>query len=125
MSISIYYRADRDTPLGADEQRAIAACIAKHPPPVIGDGSDATAHLQWEGFCVYPRTERTEPQRIFEGATKLSGGGSEDLWRRVQHWCALLTDIRRAVPDARWDVTVEDHQIIWEEKSRSYRPDLD
>jgi hypothetical protein len=55
----------------------------------------------------------------------LSGGGSEDLWKRVQHWCALLTDIRRAVPDARWNVSVEDHQIIWEEKSRSYRPDLD
>lgn len=112
MSLSIYYSADRDRPLTGDEQRQISALVASHPP--AGD--------EWESFGVYSPSANT---RIFEGATKVSLPGGGDAWPVIQHWCRLLTEIRRAVPDARWRVAVEDHEIVWDDTARKYRPELD
>jgi hypothetical protein len=125
MSISIYYSADRDHGLTPEEQRAIDACIAKYPPPPPKRGLFWSDADEWESFCVYARTPRTEASRIFQGATKLSDRGGEEVWEGVQHWCALLTEIRRAVPDAEWNVSVEDHQIVWDDETKTYRPELD
>jgi len=116
MSLSIYYSADRDHPLTDAEQRQIDACIANYPPP---------AGEEWESFGVYARSATREPARIFQGATKLSLPGRGDVWPGIQHGCRLLTDIRRAVPDAQWRVAVEDHEIVWDDKQNKYRPELD
>ncbi|QEI06218.1 hypothetical protein FXN63_10490 [Pigmentiphaga aceris] len=125
MSISIYYSADRDHPLSEAEQRSIDACIAKYPPPAPKRRFFLFKGEAWESFCVYARTPRTDANRIFQGATKLSGPGAEDIWEGVQHWCALLTEIRRVVPDAQWDVSVDDQKIVWDDEARMYRPELE
>lgn len=125
MSISIYYSADRDHALTPEEQRAIDACIAKYPPPAPKRRFFLFKGEEWETFCVYDITPRTQASRIFQGATKLSGPGSAEIWEGVQHWCALLTEIRRVVPDAKWSVSVDDQQIVWDDEARMYRPELD
>lgn len=43
---------------------------------------------------------------IFEGATKLPDNSENAVWDGLQHWCSLLSEIRRIIPDADWQVNV-------------------
>jgi len=76
----------------------------------------------WESFCVYDRTDWTEPDVIFEGATRLPDNSDVVCWVGLQHWCGALTDIRRFLPDAVWSVHVEDHEIAWDEQTQAFDP---
>src|SRR5215207_9596177 len=113
MSISIYYTARREKPLAPAERAAVERIRAAYS---VRDQVDRYVRDQrghnGEDFHVYDGADPTEPGVIFVGATKLPDNGGEDaLWAMVQHWCRLLTEARRAVPGARWQVSVDDHEI--------------
>ena len=78
--------------------------------------------LSWESFCVYESDDRTEPTVIFEGATKLPDNTEDAMWVGIQHWCSALTAIRRVLPDAKWEVHVDDHPIQWDDDSNAFDP---
>ena len=75
-----------------------------------------------EDFCIYDGDNPTEPSIIFEGATKLPDNSEDALWELLQHWCRLLSEVRRAVPGAEWHVHVDDHDIPWDEEAQEYDP---
>ena len=123
MSISIYYTARRQQPLSHHEQAAIERHSAAY---WIRDQVERYARNR-EGhngmnFCIYDRNDRTEPGIIFEGATQLPDNSQDALWELVQHWCKLLSEVRRAVSGAEWHVHVDDHDIAWDDKAQEYDP---
>ena len=125
MSMSIYYEARRPTPLTASEREKVDAILREH---AVEDQIEA--HMQsgegpnWESFCVYDPAEPTEPGVIFEGATALPDNSEEASWLGVLHWTSALTQIRRGLPDAAWDVRVEDHDIYWDAETQQYDPSV-
>ncbi|HUT14023.1 MAG TPA: hypothetical protein VMY42_26280 [Thermoguttaceae bacterium] len=76
----------------------------------------------WESFCIYDLDDPSEPDMVFEGATKLPDRSVDAMWDTVQHWCAVLTEIRQVIPDADWHVHVDDHDIPWDSAAGKYDP---
>jgi hypothetical protein len=76
----------------------------------------------WESFCVYDPKDPSEPGVIFEGATKLPDNSQDAVWEGLQHWCALLWEIRRTLTGASWRVHVDDHDIIWDDDRHEFDP---
>lgn len=123
MSISLYYTARRSTALLPGELEAIRLLVKKYS---VDDQIEKRTLLKkapnWESFCIYDSRNPSAPGVIFEGATKLPDNSQEFLWQGVQHWCQLLTDIRKAVPGAEWSVSVDDHEVEWDHESGAYDP---
>ncbi|NBV22060.1 MAG: hypothetical protein EBS05_09095 [Proteobacteria bacterium] len=121
MSVSIYYEAKRKQPLTASERAAIEAITQRFS---VDDQIESYIRsgqgLNWESFCLYD--EPTAPDIIFEGATKLPDNTQDAMWMGVQHWCAALSEMRRAVPDAAWRVAVDDHKMTWDASTQNYDP---
>jgi hypothetical protein len=123
MSISLYYSATRAGSLTEAERALINRLIADYS---VRDAVEQyiehrTGHNGMD-FCVYLPSERTAPDVIFEGATKLPDNSDAFLWELVQHWCALLTKLRLVLPTASWRVHVDDHDIKWDEVHQAYDP---
>ena len=116
MGISIYYEAQRDRPLTAQEQTAIDDIVCRN---------EAVGGPYWESFCVYAHDEDTEPGVIFEGATKLPLTTEDEFWEEIQHRCRILTLIRRVLSDATWSVHIDDATIFWDEERREYDPSIE
>lgn len=76
--------------------------------------------LNWESFCLVDGP--TTSEIILAGATKLPDNTQDAMWTGIQHWCAALSEIRRAVPDAAWSVAVDDHEMTWDESTQNYDP---
>lgn len=128
MSVSIHYSASRDTPATADELGNIGDAVAsmsvddKIEAYLRGAQPDGRGEgLNWESFIVYDPAV-SPPPVIFAGSTKLPDNTDDALWIGVQHWCELLTMIRRVLADARWEVRVQDHPIAWDETQQRYDP---
>jgi len=123
MGISIYYTAKRERPLTSDEQAAIAMLKDRYAvEKEIESWEPTSGKPMWESFCVYDHP--TEPGVIFEGATRLPDNSMENLWIGLQHWCALLSEIRRVVSGADWHVHVDDHYLQWDAARRAWDPSL-
>lgn len=121
MSISIYYEAKRATPLTPAEKEVVQNLVDKFSvDKLIEKYMETGEGHNWESFCVYEKP--TQPDAIFEGATKLPDNSGKALEIGVKWWCLALTGIRRAVKDAKWDVRVEDHPIYWDERKQVYDP---
>jgi hypothetical protein len=123
MGVSIYYTASRAEPLTTTERSAIESVIARYPlDTLIAKCSVAEGEYDGEDFCVYPTDDDTEPGVVFEGATKLPLCSVDAMWAALQHWCRLLSEVRRALPNTTWRVHVDDHDIPWVEELRSFDP---
>ena len=121
MSISIYYEAKRNAPLSAQENAAIAAVIKRYSvEDQIREYVRSGRGQNWESFHLYGSSSSADS--IFSGATKLPDNSEEAIWIGVQHWCAALSEIRRILHGATWEVSVDDHPIRWDEQGRRYDP---
>jgi hypothetical protein len=123
MSVSIYYSARREQPLTRHEQSAIERLRASYS--ISGQVERYVRTRQGhngENFCVYDPGKPTGPGIIFEGATKLPDNGEDAVWELLQHWCKLLSEVRRVVPNAEWHVDVDDHDIPWDDRAGEYDP---
>jgi hypothetical protein len=121
MSISIYYKVLRTEPLTDLERASVDSILRKYSvDEQIRKYLNSGQGLNWESFCIYP--SHGNGLAIFEGATKLPDNTKDATWIGVQHWCAVLSEIRRGVDGATWRVAVEDHEIAWDETSKRYDP---
>lgn len=123
MSLSIYYTARRASPLSPSEQAAVAALIEAYSIRdqvnryvQTGRGHDG------EDVVVFDPLRPSRPNVVFEGETKLPGTDEDALWALVQRWCALLSEVRRAISAATWHVHVDDHDVCWDEAREMYNP---
>jgi hypothetical protein len=119
VSVSIYYRARRARDLDDREQAVVTDLLARYATDrFIEDGG--------EGFDLYERTEPDDahsgPDRmeILAGATKLPLPTVDAFWEAVQHWSDLLSAMRRALPDAEWTVSIDDHELAWDDHAGEY-----
>jgi hypothetical protein len=120
MGVSIYYTASRPQPLTPVERRAVDAIIARYPvEALIAELEIAEDDYSGEGFCVYD--EDTEPGVVFEGATKLPY--TDDAFSAaLEYWCALLSQVRRLIKGATWNVHVDDYDVPWDEEVQRFDP---
>ena len=126
VGISIYYQARRSRPLTSQEQRAIDEIVRLNEvEPQVNEAGEWVDESSWPGFCIYPCDEDTEPDVIFEGATKLPMSSEDDFWDAIQHWCRVLTLIRRVLADATWAVHIDDADIAWDEERKEYDPTIE
>jgi hypothetical protein len=78
MSVSIYYTVRRDRPMTDAERQLIREAIDRHSvEDQIRERARTGAGPNWESFCIYDSTVPTEPDVIFEGATKLPDNSEE------------------------------------------------
>jgi hypothetical protein len=123
MSSSIYYAARRPEALVSSEREAIKRLVAKYAiENEIERYTRSGVGPNWESFCIYEQPSFSEPGVVFEGATKLPDNSEQAIWRGAQHWCALLSEIRAAIPRASWRVHIEDHDIAWVEERSAFDP---
>lgn len=112
---SIYYQANRNYPLTQSEQEKIdqilKECEENYPFPGRG-----------ETLCQYSY-DLAEPTCIFSGAVKLPYPVDDDDETMQMQTEALffliewLTSVRRVIPNAQWDASLEDVELIWEEEN--------
>jgi hypothetical protein len=123
MGVSIYYEARRKHPLTDAEREAIAEIDRRHTFATgVNESGEQVEGPNWESFCIYEQNEHTEPGVIFEGATKLPLTTEDEFWEAIQHWCRALTQIRRVLTDATWNVNIGDHEIVWNRRLNAYDP---
>lgn len=120
MGVDIYYKASRSTPLTPEEQKAIDAIVEKYSvAKEIEQFHQTGVGWRGEGFDIYPPQFR-KPGVIFQGATGLPLEDMEEYITAVKRWCSALTEIRRAVSDAEWWVTIEDGDVPWDEEQQAF-----
>jgi hypothetical protein len=121
MSVSIYYEAARDIPLTSSEQSVVRDIVKSYSvdsdiEKYLSTGSG----LNWESFSFYEKLDGEAV--ILQGSTKLPNNSEDATWVGLQHWCKLLSELRRRLPNAKWAVRVEDHEIYWDSVSNEYDP---
>lgn len=125
MSVSLYYSATRALPLSTAEQEQVSALINRYSiEDQLQEYFKTGSGFNWESFHVYERDDKTEPDVIFEGSTKPPDNSEAAIWIGLQHWCQLLTEIRRSLPGAVWHVHLDDHEIVWNEETDSFDPSI-
>lgn len=121
MSISIYYEATRDIPLSFSEQSLLSDIVKSYSVDSdIEQYLSTGSGLNWESFSFYEKPEGKSV--ILQGSTKLPNNTEDATWVGVEHWCKLLSQLRRQLPNARWTVRVEDHEMYWDSVSNEYDP---
>ena len=123
MSVSIYHSAERDHPLTAEESAAIDELLIKYAVDEQAEHYVQTGEgFNWESFWIYDPNDPSEPAVIFEGATKLPDNSDEAIATGMQHWCNLLSEIRRLLWTASWTAHIDDADVRWDEESQLYVP---
>jgi len=121
MSVSIYYEAKRATPLSPVEKENVSELVEKFSvDKAIEKYMESGQGPNWESFGFYD--EPYDPGVILTGSTSLPDNTPEAAWIGIQHWCSALSEIRRAVGNATWEVQVEDHQVYWDDSKQAYDP---
>ncbi|PGZ95425.1 hypothetical protein COE51_20355 [Bacillus pseudomycoides] len=121
MSVSIYYSANRKQKLTSTEQEAIDKLILEYSvDKEIEKYNNTGEGYNWEDFTVYNQENQVEDDIIFEGSTRLPDNSDDAIWEGVQHWTALLSQIRCVILGAEWHVHVDDHVLVWDEEYLEY-----
>lgn len=105
MSVSLYYTAQRAYPISEQEksayQKVVERYISEYP---LGD--------IYESFCVYDLQDDFTENVIFTGSTKLPlDEGEEHCFKVLDYWADCLQEIIDLLPDAQWDIHVDDADI--------------
>ncbi|MEE2037064.1 hypothetical protein Q8791_07505 [Nocardiopsis sp. CT-R113] len=106
MSVSLYYKASRATPLSgtetADVERVVAAHMSSFPYR-----DEESLHLH--GFAD------GDPEEIVAGSTKMPFDPGRAL-PVLAHVLDSVTALRRALPGAEWRVHMDDLDVPWDEE---------
>jgi hypothetical protein len=124
MSVSIYYTAKRHCELRKAEQTGIERVIDRYSVKEQIDEYNRTG-VGWNGenICLYA-PPFDSPDVLLDGATKLPDSTEDVFWDAVQRWCQALSEIRRLLHDADWQVHLDDHEIQWDESRQEFDPSM-
>ncbi|MFT9821114.1 hypothetical protein [Lysinibacillus sp. NPDC056185] len=121
MGISIYYSARRKELLTDVEKDLIKKLISEYSVQQEIEKFNITGEgYNWTSFEVYDLKDSSGTEIVFEGSTQLPDNMNDAIWEGVQHWSALLSQIRCAVLNAEWYVAVEDYVLEWDEEYLEY-----
>ena len=119
MSVSLYYAARRSRALSDDERAAVARIVAEAnlAPTLDAAAEEQLAH--WEGLSLRPDASRGDD--LLVGASQLPSS-PELAVEVVEHLCAALSELRRALPGASWNVHIDDVDVPWNEELERFDP---
>lgn len=66
-----------------------------------------------EDFCIYDDSEYKD-DIIFSGAAKLPGNSPEILFNVANYYLECLTEITHILSNAKWSVTFDDVELIFD-----------
>ena len=115
MSISLYYTANRDSKLTSSEISIIDSIIAEYDideNEIVCDKS--------ESLAFYPY-DSNEDGIVLKGSVKLPNN-QRIIMKYLCRWLELLTDVRNKLSNLEWNVSVDDHVIVWDSKMNAYDP---
>lgn len=104
MGVSLYFTARRPASLSSDEQRLVEY--------VLDEYNQTAPLLEGELLSVYSVEGAAE---ILSGAMQLPLGdvAPEELQELIDHWLAGISALRNVIPDAKWDVRLDDLELPW------------
>ncbi|RLP77326.1 hypothetical protein D9V32_02420 [Mycetocola tolaasinivorans] len=100
MSISLYYSITRAHPITAVENAAIEEIVTRQ-------------NLEFPFDHELIDFEPDTPPTIFSGSTALPLDAPESTTAALAHWLHAFTELRRALPDADWQLEMDDLDIPW------------
>ncbi|GAA2368252.1 MULTISPECIES: hypothetical protein [Streptomyces] len=104
MGVSIYYQARRSTPPTEAETAEVARIAAAHQASFPYEDEESLYLYDHDG---------SDPDEILAGSTKLPLA-PDRLLPVTAHVLASVTELRRALPDAEWQVHIDDVDIPWD-----------
>jgi hypothetical protein len=119
MSVSLYYSARRDRPLSDEERAVLERIVAESNENAELDELLEEELDRWEGLDLW---SWAEPDEILSGSSQLPSASETTIVRVVEHLCAALSELRRAVRDASWHVHIDDVDVPWDDERRRYVP---
>ncbi|MFF5898923.1 hypothetical protein ACFY8O_23785 [Streptomyces argenteolus] len=105
MSVSLYYRASRATPPTDAETAAVERIVAAHRA--------AFPYEDQESLYLYAR-DAGRPDEVVAGSTKLPLD-TDKVLPVLDHVLGSVSELRRALPGARWQVHMDDLDVPWDE----------
>jgi hypothetical protein len=125
MGVSLHYTARRSSPLTTQEKRAIERLIEHYSSQEVIDAYRETGWgANWESFVVYDPADPSAPDVVFEGALQVRDHPPDHTLAVLRHWCAALSALRRALPDAAWDVGIDGRPVRWDPATEAFEPSL-
>lgn len=112
MSTSLYYTATRSTPLSDAEHQQLMSIARAH--------NDAF-EFDYETLYFYPSQRENE---VLNGSTKIPLDLAE-MAPSLMHWLAALTELRQALPEADWEVSLDEVDVDWDEERGYNLPGLE
>lgn len=100
MAVRLHYRAERAAALTDAEVAAARDALTTHTEAFPFDGEPLTLEAAGDALEGAANLPQQDPFASFLG---------------LAHWCRALTDVRRAVPGASWQVTVDDEPVPWDD----------
>ncbi|MDE6364913.1 MAG: hypothetical protein K2O40_04100 [Lachnospiraceae bacterium] len=122
MGVSLYYTANRSTPATPQEQRLCDEIAQRYDEQYpYGD--------LYEGFCIYDwescQDDQEDVNVILQGATKLPIDDLELFQDVLGWWLDCLAELKGVLPDAQWDVSLDDVNFEWSEEKHCFLPQGD
>jgi len=117
MSMGLYYKACRLSPLAPNEEKALSELMNSYSKEKeIEKYIQEKRGLNWEDFSAY-ELDPELPEVIFSGSTNLPDNSTFAPYKGARHWVDCLNRIKREVlSDAEWSVSIDDSDLIWDEK---------
>lgn len=114
MSVSLYYSISQKTPFSAEERHALDSVMDEAY-------SAATVELETLGFWG----DTSGPQTELQGSSKLIVDDPIEIMEWVAYLLNTLTQMRRLLPDADWQVHIDDLDVPWDDAEGYTLPGLD
>ncbi len=121
MGVSIYYTARRTTPATQQDQKRCDEIAQRY------DEQYPYGEL-YEGFCIYDwesLQEDNDETVILQGATKLPLDDIELFQDTLEWWLDCLAELKDILPDAQWEVNLDDVYFEWSEDEHCFLPQGD
>ncbi|MFE9723823.1 hypothetical protein ACFYQ5_09560 [Streptomyces sp. NPDC005794] len=105
MSVSLYYCANRATPLTDAETAAVERIVAAHIA--------SFPYEDQESLYLYA-SDDSRPDELVAGSTKMTFDPDKALLV-LDHVLRSVSELRRALPGAEWRVHMDDLDVPWDE----------
>ena len=121
-SSSLYFTAKRDRGLDDNERRLVKAINEKFDVKERFEEYYKTGKgLNWVPLAI-DSPDPAHPEAVLQGSVPLPTNTETAPVTGLEHWCAALTEFRRAIPDADWSVSLDDFEVPWNAAEQRYDP---
>jgi hypothetical protein len=123
MSPSLYCSARRPAPLSPSEREAVHKIEAKYSVEARIKRFEETGQgIHWRPWHWLPEEEFSSADTILEGSVPLPCETEEALATAIDHWCNVVSALRREIHKALWEVRIGDREIQYDYRTDRYDP---